>query len=775
MMRRCLIVLFLLSVVNLAAWAAAEVPHLINYQGTLRDSSGFWIQEGVVLIEFSIYGDSAQGAPTLWSETHTDVPVDRGMFNVILGNINAFPDSLFQRAELWMGVRIEHNPEMTPRMRITSVPWALGAALADSAKAAPEHSHHSLDAADGSPTQAVYVDDAGRVGVGTTAPGAQLDVAGLSRSRSLDLRRPSAGEKISLAMVGSVSLAPGGTIWRMQVRPGTNDLTLTSIHDWDGTELIPEVMRFQHDTGNIGIGKANPANRLDVDGTVEMTGFKMPASASDGYVLTSDGSGVGTWQPAAGGPDGDWTISGSDLYPAVSGKVGIGTTSPERKLHVDGDVKIRSSVQTPLLVSKTSANNYPVAIFDNTADRNAVVEVRTSSTNSNSAGFTAFDGGDPARRMDFWLDVNVPQGLIRYDDQAGGDVAMYFKDGFVGIDEVSPASKLDVDGTVEMTGFKMPTSASDGYVLTSDGSGVGTWQPAAGGDDGDWTISGNDVYSAVPGNVGIGTTSPQNKLQVDGDVKISSSAQTPLLVSKTAANNYAVAVFENTANRDAIVHARTSATSSNSTGFRAEDGGNPPRSMAMRLDINYPRGELEYRDNAGGDVGMYLQSGTVSISGDLSVTGNVSKGGGSFKIDHPLDPENKYLYHSFVESPDMMNVYNGNVVLDARGEAWVDMPDWFEALNRDYRYQLTCIGGFAPVYVAEEISGNRFKIAGGTPGMKVSWQVTGVRQDAYANAHRIPVEENKRAGERGKYLHPDAFGLPQTMGIVQRNESGIAE
>src|SRR5262249_61136694 len=43
--------------------------------------------------------------------------------------------------------------------------------------------------------------------------------------------------------------------------------------------------------------------------------------------------------------------------------------------------------------------------------------------------------------------------------------------------------------------------------------------------------------------------------------------------------------------------------------------------------------------------------------GDVSISGNLSKGGGSFKIDHPLDPENKYLYHSFVESPDMKNIH----------------------------------------------------------------------------------------------------------------------
>ena len=143
----------------------------------------------------------------------------------------------------------------------------------------------------------------------------------------------------------------------------------------------------------------------------------------------------------------------------------------------------------------------------------------------------------------------------------------------------------------------------------------------------------------------------------------------------------------------------------------------------------------------GGKAGVF--TGNVTITGNLAVSGTVSKSGGSFRIDHPLDPEHKYLYHSFVESPDMMNIYNGVVTLSRHGDAVVKLPDWFGALNSDFRYQLTCIGGFAPVYIASEVSGNQFKIGGGRPGMKVSWQVTGIRQDAYAKEHRIPVEEDK--------------------------------
>ncbi|HRF60037.1 MAG TPA: hypothetical protein PLH94_09005 [Fimbriimonadaceae bacterium] len=158
----------------------------------------------------------------------------------------------------------------------------------------------------------------------------------------------------------------------------------------------------------------------------------------------------------------------------------------------------------------------------------------------------------------------------------------------------------------------------------------------------------------------------------------------------------------------------------------------------------------------------------LNVTGNAAVSGNLSKGGGSFKIDHPLNPENQYLYHSFVESPDMKNIYDGVVELNQNGEAWVTMPKWFQALNAEFRYQLTCIGGFANVYIAEEMANNKFKVAGGRPGLKVSWQVTGTRIDPYANKHRIPLEEWKSPEDRGSYLHPDAYNLPPNRAIGYR-------
>jgi hypothetical protein len=160
---------------------------------------------------------------------------------------------------------------------------------------------------------------------------------------------------------------------------------------------------------------------------------------------------------------------------------------------------------------------------------------------------------------------------------------------------------------------------------------------------------------------------------------------------------------------------------------------------------------------AGGFAGLF--------TGRVFVGGTIFKTGGGFRIDHPLDAPNSYLHHSFVESPDMMNVYNGNVTTDADGNALVELPSYFEALNRDFRYQLTVIGQFAQAIVAEEVRDNRFNIRTDKPNVRVSWQVTGIRQDPWANAHRVEAEQAKPDDERGRYLAPEEHGQPATAGL----------
>jgi trimeric autotransporter adhesin len=223
----------------------------------------------------------------------------------------------------------------------------------------------------------------------------------------------------------------------------------------------------------------------------------------------------------------------------------------------------------------------------------------------------------------------------------------------------------------------------------------------------------------------------------------------------TATSGNGVGVFGQTFSTNGGVGVYGFAAGANGLGEAAE---NTALNVEVALAGPSPTVISAYVPNGGPGLFSVDTSGNGFFAGNLNVAGSLSKGGGSFKIDDPLDPAHKYLSHSFVESPDMMNVYNGNVRTDRRGFATVVLPDYFEILNRDFRYQLTVIGEFAQAIVAKEIRQNRFTIRTSKPGVKVSWQVTGIRQDAYANAYRIPVEEEKPANEQGKYLHPELFG-----------------
>jgi hypothetical protein len=164
------------------------------------------------------------------------------------------------------------------------------------------------------------------------------------------------------------------------------------------------------------------------------------------------------------------------------------------------------------------------------------------------------------------------------------------------------------------------------------------------------------------------------------------------------------------------------------------------------------------------------------FSGNLHVTGAFTcSGGKAFKIDHPLDPANQYLYHYSLESSEVLNQYSGNVTLDAQGDGWVQLPDWFQLMNTDFRYQLTPIGAPAPsLHVAQEVEGNRFGISGGEPGMKVSWSVTALRADPYMQQNPHPLVQEKPESERGTYLSPESYGQPGALGLDYQRAQEIA-
>jgi hypothetical protein len=242
------------------------------------------------------------------------------------------------------------------------------------------------------------------------------------------------------------------------------------------------------------------------------------------------------------------------------------------------------------------------------------------------------------------------------------------------------------------------------------------------------------------GNIGIGTRTPANPLTVTSS---GASIGVTALVSNTNGNSTAI--------EGSSTGIGTGVWGSANVGVLAQSTGSSTAGVGVWALSN----------GSGGLAGQF--------QGNINVTGSITAGIKDFRIDHPSDPANKYLYHASIESSEMINLYTGNAILDDGGEATVQLPNWFQAENEDFRYSLTCVGGFAPVYIAEEISGNHFKIAGGKPGMKISWQVTGIRQDAYAKAHPLQVEVPKPAQERGYYIHPELYGAPEGKSIEWAN------
>ena len=477
-----------------------------------------------------------------------------------------------------------------------------------------------------------------------------------------------------------------------------------------------------------------------------------PNNTNKTITISASGPGGGTLDQAYdfGGPGAGRKIiadagavwisgTGESQGLVVDGKLGIGVTNPLAKL----DVQYWPGKQLRLkgIGSKDYWN-----IFHNADQANDY-----GLTFADSVGKEWFALKKLSSKNCIYLNGNVGIGIADPKGDlhiaSAGDTKLRFTNG--DNHEATIAYNTDSDGLE----FRMGGSGTDPKFFIGDG-----------------------------GNLGVGTVGPTEKFQVAGIVHSTSggykfpdgTVQTTAATSGGTIPDNSITsakiqdgtiqgVDINTSTTVTVGKLQAGGTTSSNTGIFGKGTSYGVMSANVYSD--------KYGNLATSNHGVYGHGGSSGnyagyFVGNAYISGTLTKGGGSFKIDHPLDPENKYLYHSFVESPDMMNIYNGNIVLDAKGEATIELPDWFGALNRDFRYQLTAIGAPGPnLYVAQEVSNNRFKIAGGTAGMKVSWQVTGIRQDAFANAHRIPVEEEKKGEERGKYLHPEVFNQSETMGI----------
>ena len=342
---------------------------------------------------------------------------------------------------------------------------------------------------------------------------------------------------------------------------------------------------------------------------------------------------------------------------------------------------------------------------------------------------------------------------------------IFYIDGAVGIGTDSPVYRLQVhtiSGPSYLSVTDNTTGLNDGLRVGTNGTGNAYLLNDY--DNGNLYLGAGGTYDMTinpDGMVGIGAT-PQVKMHSFSEaspgvygselgVQYSTSQYlAPAIYGRSVASTGDIAygvlgnAYSNDASYSMGVFGEGGGAMSNNYGIYAVDFGEAGSSYSIAV----------YGDQAGaGDAGNFAGY----FSGDVDVTGTLNKGGGSFKIDHPDDPANKYLYHSFVESPDMMNIYNGNVTTDAGGVAKVTLPDYFQSVNKDFRYQLTVIGQFAEAIIADEIEGNHFTIKTDKPNVKVSWMVTGVRKDPWANENRIVPVVEKKGVEKGKYLHPGLY------------------
>jgi hypothetical protein len=273
----------------------------------------------------------------------------------------------------------------------------------------------------------------------------------------------------------------------------------------------------------------------------------------------------------------------------------------------------------------------------------------------------------------------------------------------------------------------------------------------------------NSVY-AVWGdtNLGwgiIGTSAQAVGVFGEGMPGVLGSGEIGVAGNTSPGSTGGIAVFGSTENGTGIV-----GHSENGIGISGDSSGD---TGVLGLGVN--AGVVAFNRN--NDHAAYLASNCCAawFTGDVHVSGTLSAGAKQFQIDHPLDPEGKYLIHASIESADRKNVYDGVTILDYSGDAEIVLPDWLEAINTDFRYQLTPIGTPCPgLYVAKELSGNRFKVSGGIPGTKISWQVTGIRKDPWALAHPMEVEKKKSAHEHGHYMHPELHGADHAKSLGLR-------
>ena len=348
----------------------------------------------------------------------------------------------------------------------------------------------------------------------------------------------------------------------------------------------------------------------------------------------------------------------------------------------------------------------------------------------------------------------------------------FYQTGNIGISTNSPQYPLHVLTTQARAGVFESTLGSGtslalaGKTSSSTGAGVLAWAAATSG-----ATYGLHAQSDSPtgrGLLGWATATTGDAWGVSG--LTSSSAGIGVSGHASATTGVTTGVVgraDSTTNEATGVYGVAAATTGATTGVWGLVQSSAPGAAAMYATSYGASGQ---------NFGLFASADSptgfaVYAAGDLAVSGAKA-----FMIDHPLDPTNKVLMHFSNEGPEPTNTYRGNITLDAQGEAEVVLPDYFESINRDPMYQLTPIGAPMPgLHIAAEVSDGRFRVGGGTPGMKVSWSVTAIRNDAWTRSRGIRTEWEKPAEWQGKLLTPTVWGQPAEAGIFWRSRRGLEQ